>query len=96
MKKVTIDFTGCKNIYEIHSRMNEKLDFPDFYGENLDALWDVLTGFIEWDQIIYLKGCTDVTEQLVPYMEKIIMIFRRAEEMYGDIEVHVVDSDFSI
>ncbi len=96
MKKVTIDFAGCKNIYEIHSRMNEKLDFPDFYGENLDALWDVLTGFIEWNQIIYLKGCADVDEKLISYMQKVIEVFQEAEEMYEKIEIHVIDVDFSM
>ncbi len=96
MKTVTIDFTGCKNIREVFSRMDEKLDFPEFYGKNLSALWDMLTGFIEWDQIIYLKGCAGVDEKLKTYMQKVIEVFHEAEEMYGDIEVHVVDSDFSI
>ena len=30
-----------------HKILKEKLELPDYYGENLDALWDCLTGGIE-------------------------------------------------
>jgi len=90
MKTVTIDFKGCKYWHEIYSRMDEKLDFPEGYGKNLDALWDMLTGFIEENQTIYLKGCDDVSKELLPHMNEIIEVFREAEEKYGDIRVHVI------
>ena len=28
----------------LHDLMAEKFDFPDYYGRNLDALYDMLTG----------------------------------------------------
>lgn len=33
------DFTSERRMHEI---FKEKLDFPDYYGMNLDALWDCL------------------------------------------------------
>ena len=46
-KKVTdnpiiLDFSQCKYFGEIHKIIKEKLGFPDYYGENLDALWDCM------------------------------------------------------
>ena len=42
MVDVTIDCTGL-DISAIHTLFAEKLDFPSWYGRNLDALYDCLT-----------------------------------------------------
>lgn len=34
MEKYIIDFTGCKNLDEIHAQFKRVFDFPDYYGEN--------------------------------------------------------------
>ena len=44
MKTVTIrgiDFT-CPE--ELHDYLASELSFPEYYGRNLDALYDILTG----------------------------------------------------
>ena len=43
--KVTLDFENINNKEELHSYLKEKLALPDYYGKNLDALYDCLT---EW------------------------------------------------
>lgn len=40
---VTIACGGCADKTELHARIAEALDFPDWYGHNLDALMDCLT-----------------------------------------------------
>ncbi len=41
-----IDGRNIKNSSDFHDRIMECPGTPDFYGRNLDALYDVLTGFI--------------------------------------------------
>ena len=38
-----IDLTGCASKADIHRTLKCSLDFPDYYGNNLDALWDELS-----------------------------------------------------
>lgn len=45
-KQIVLDFTGCKYITEVHWRIRDTFHFPDFYGENLDALWDMGCDYI--------------------------------------------------
>lgn len=46
-----------------HGYIKEKLDFPDYYGENLDALFDCLT---EMDRkTIIIKDSKIVDEEIV-------------------------------
>ena len=41
---VFVDFTACAEIGELYEELRGKLRWEDWYGENLDALYDVLTG----------------------------------------------------
>lgn len=40
---VTISCGGIADKQTLHARIAEALDFPDWYGNNLDALMDCLT-----------------------------------------------------
>lgn len=40
---IVIDCGGCADKKELHARIADALDFPDWYGHNLDALMDCLT-----------------------------------------------------
>ena len=40
--QIKIDGNCFNNAKELHSYLKEKLSFPDYYGENLDALYDVM------------------------------------------------------
>ena len=44
---IIIDGQDFSTEEEFHILIKEKMDFPDYYGKNLDALWDLLTGYIE-------------------------------------------------
>ena len=39
-----IDFLGCERREELYAVLRRAMGWKDWYGENLDALWDVLTG----------------------------------------------------
>lgn len=37
MQEITLDFTNCKYLLDLHKELKEKFGFPDYYGENLSA-----------------------------------------------------------
>ena len=39
----TLDFRDVKNYTDMHRIIKRELDFPDYYGGNMDAFWDCLT-----------------------------------------------------
>ncbi len=41
-KIIRLDFTGCKTWQEFHERIRVAFDFPEWYGRNWDAFWDLL------------------------------------------------------
>lgn len=47
MKKVIFERTEFDSAEEFYSIIKRKLLLPNWFGNNPDALWDMLTGFIE-------------------------------------------------
>ena len=63
MKKAVIDLTGCKYLLELHERIRIALNFPDWYGKNWDAFWDMINRDCEYNFII-IKGSDTVSKEL--------------------------------
>ena len=42
--EVELDLSHCATRHDIYSVLREKMHWQDWYGENLDSLWDILTG----------------------------------------------------
>ena len=55
MQDITLDFTGCKYFLELHDVLKKAFGFPDYYGKNLDALWDCLDNYCDWDLCVYVE-----------------------------------------
>lgn len=41
--QVKLDFDGITDKRQLHQYLREELSLPDYYGDNLDALYDCLT-----------------------------------------------------
>ena len=44
MKEVYIDFSEIGDYEDFYTQLKEKLTLPDYFGDNLDALFDSITG----------------------------------------------------
>ena len=47
MKTVYIDFSDLGDYEDFYALLKEKLELPAHFGENLDALYDTITGDVE-------------------------------------------------
>lgn len=88
-KLIEIDFSNCKYIGSVHKEIKEKLELPEWYGENLDALWDALIGIAQTPIIvkIILKPQTISSKKLTPYINEVINVFNEAVEKCNEINV---------
>ena len=56
MKEFTFDISTCYSPDDLHSLLADSLPLPEYYGGNLDALYDVLTEPHERWKISF-EGC---------------------------------------
>ena len=61
MKEITLDFKEFMSVKEAHGYIAGKLKFPDYYGANLDALYDCLTDISD-DVTVRIINC-DITDR---------------------------------
>ncbi len=92
MEKIILDFSNCKYISEIYNEIKNKFDFPPYYGENLDALWDSLDGYCKNDIEISIKGYDRLSDDLKEYMNRMFVIFERVTK-YNPNMVFVYDKN---
>lgn len=75
-KIVTLDLTGCKYLGEIHQRIKESFHFPEFYGENWSAFWDLLCSECD-SNLIIVMGMKTLPEEYKWHSDKLIEILYR-------------------
>ncbi len=88
-KDRVLDFSSCRYLGEIHEIIRTELELPDWYGANLDALWDAVTGlmYVPANVRIIFKPEAKASQNLSEEVEKIIAVFVEAEKEYGEIAV---------
>ena len=91
MKTVVIVFSKCKYPMDLHNEIREKLELPEWYGDNLDALWDMLTGFIETpiEVTVIYKPENKMAENLKESVLKVIETFKEASEEDEEIKINI-------
>lgn len=91
MKKIELNFNDCKYLGEIHKVMKDAFDFPDYYGENLSALWDLLDGYTDEQLHIYIIGWESLPQEFSDYKAKILNIFSRVTKFNPNMTYEVLN-----
>ncbi len=73
-----IDAAALAGIGEVHDRLAADLSFPDYYGRNLDALWDVLTGDLEGPATIEIEAAAAGRARLGPDFDRLLEVLKDA------------------
>ena len=80
MEIVTLDLTDCKYVGELHQRIKEVFHFPDYYGENWDAFYDLMCTDSRAEKVI-IRGETDAPKIIKQAVEEMVDTLR-------DVQAH--------
>ena len=76
MKEIYLDGAEMPDKASAHAYLKRKLDLPDYYGNNLDALWDCLSTDLSSKKIIITRP-EMITRNLGAYGDSLIELFWR-------------------
>jgi ribonuclease inhibitor len=88
--RVILDTSECATVDEFHRLLKKELSLPDYYGENLDALWDCLTGWVDVPLIVEWRGFDEIRKNIGDYADKALDTFREAERARRGFQVEVM------
>jgi len=86
--EVFLDGWKLQEAEEAHIYLKEELEFPEYYGENLDALYDCLTDICE-ETTVYIDYPEDAGES--DFYERLKGVFEDAMEYNDLLQVEYVD-----
>ncbi|ADL53868.1 barstar family protein [Clostridium cellulovorans] len=88
---VILDGSQFTSKERLHDILKSELALPDYYGNNLDALWDCLTGYIKLPISVEWTNFKQSKELLGDYAEATLNIFLAASNSLKEdfcINVH--------
>lgn len=78
---IILDASRMDGRRNAHEYLKKMLDFPDYYGMNLDALYDCLT------ELAPTQIAFENTEDAPAYFQKVFRVFRDAARHNGNITI---------
>lgn len=81
MKTVYIDFSDLGDYEDFYALLKEKLELPAHFGENLDALYDTITG--DFELPLHLEFVNMSVDQLEIF-EDLLTTLEEAEDEVED------------
>ena len=90
MEKITLDFSNCKTWYDIHEEIRLKFDFPEWYGKNLDALWDLMICYCSYELVVSIYGTKDQSKENTEVITAILKVFDDVHKEQPNIKFEIV------
>ena len=89
VRKFTLSGKTISNLQEFYDEMARKLPFPDYFGRNLDALWDTLTTDIEGPVELIWEDSAASKKSMGKAFDKVSALLRDVEKGREDFKVHL-------
>lgn len=87
-KRIILDGREMSSRKRVHEYLQQRLDLPDYYGRNLDALKDCLTTDFT-SQTIVISDAEAIEEQLGRYGKSLLRVFQAAAEENDHLDIHI-------
>lgn len=87
--ELTLDGTEIKSIEQLHALLKAELQFPEYYGENLNALWDCLTAWVDMPLKISWVHFQESKRVLGSSADEYLELFRDAENEIKGFTIEV-------
>ena len=92
MNYFTLDFNEIKTVLELHQYLKEVFGLPDYYGNNMDALWDCLACCYDETTTIEMRNLDTLKKSLKKTTQTMLKVFRDLHDEDGVI-IKIVDED---
>lgn len=77
MKRYEIDLKAVKTYWDFYKALQKGFEFPAWCGMNMDAIWDMLTGYCEYPAQIVVTGGEGLPRDLQDEYELLSKVLAR-------------------
>lgn len=83
MQEILLNERDFASLADVHNLLADQLDLPDYYGQNLSALWDCLGDLS--DPVTFIVYRADAGQQR-EWFDRLIYVLQRASEHLDAVE----------
>lgn len=83
MKQIVLDGNILADAAKMHDYLKEMLDFPEYYGKNLDALHDCLT------DLENIEITINVSDKDGAILQRVLRVFKSADRENDSLKVNI-------
>ena len=94
MNYIILDFNGIKSLWTLHEYFKEVFNLPDYYGHNMDALWDCLDCSFEFPTTIVPKNIEKIPSEMNEATEIMLELFEDLQRDNEKVTVQIESNDF--
>ncbi|MCS7464811.1 barstar family protein [Paenibacillus doosanensis] len=80
MRSIILDGTKIETREQLHAVLKQSLALPDYYGNNLDALWDCMTGWVQMPLTVRWLHFEESEKKLGDYSRLLLQLLEQAEQ----------------
>lgn len=81
MKEIYIDFVNIGDYEDFYEQLKSKLELPEHFGDNLDALFDVISGELEMP--LHIEFVNMSVDQLETFEDLLTTLEDAEDEVAG-------------
>ncbi len=89
VKRCTLDGKTIRSLDDLYDQFSARLSFPQHFGRNLDALWDVLSADVEGPFEIVWKHADVSKKALGREFGKVLKLLKELEKEREDFKLNV-------
>jgi len=89
IKKCTLNGKTIRSLDELYDQLSSSFSFPNYFGRNLDALWDVLSLDVEGPFEIVWKHADHSRKVLGSDFDQVMKLLRELEKERDDFELKI-------
>ena len=90
MNHFILDFGEIKTVAGLHQYLKEVFDLPNYYGNNMDALWDCLSCRYDGSTAIELRNLDVLRKRLKHTSQIMLSVFQDLHDEDGVI-INITD-----
>ena len=79
MNTIYIDFSEIGDMEDFYAQLKEKIELPEYVGDNLDALYDCISG--DLDMPLHIEFVNMTVEQLEIFEDLLVTLEDLVEEV---------------
>jgi len=89
IKRCTLNGSTIRSLDDLYDRISTRIDLPEHFGRNLDALWDVLSTDVEGPFEIIWKHADNSKRLMGKDFDRAVKLLQELEKERDDFKLKI-------